>query len=114
MSAEYYSACLAVRLYAHFAQFAVEIGFAQNGPATLFLDCQTAINLAVAPEITKKARHMNAKHHYIREAAVDDVINIVQVKSSLMRCDTISKVFSTSQFKRGRDNLLNMQAHAST
>jgi hypothetical protein len=114
MSAEYYSACLAVRLYAHFAQLAAEIGFAQDGPATLFLDCQTAINLAIAPEITKKARHMNAKHHYIREAVTEDVIKIVHVKSPLMRCDIISKVFSTSKFKRGRDNLLNMQAHTSS
>jgi len=110
MSAEYYSASLAVRQYAHFAQFAAELGFASSSPAVLFLDCQTAINLAVAPEVTKKARHMAAKHHYIREAKQQDLIDIVHVTSPFMRCDTLTKLFSTPAFQRGRSDLLNLMA----
>jgi hypothetical protein len=108
MSAEYYAASFAVRLYAHFAQLSQQLGFGRDEPATLYLDCQTAINLAVAPEITKKARHMKAKHHYIREASQQGIIDIVHVLSPSMRCDAMSKVFSTAPFKRGRDRLLNI------
>jgi len=109
MSAEYYAASFAVRLYAHFAQLSHQLGFGRDEPATLYLDCQTAINLVVAPEITKKARHMKAKHHYIREAEQQGIIDIVHVPSPDMRCDAMSKVFSTAAFKRGRDRLLNIQ-----
>ena len=68
-------------------------GFGRDEPAMLYLDCQTAINLAVAPEITKKARHMKAKHHSIRDASQQGIIDIVHVLSPNMRCDAMSKVF---------------------
>lgn len=54
--------------------------------------------------------HMNAKHHYIREAKQLGVIDVIHVKSALLRPDTKSKIFTTPQFKRGRDKLLNIQA----
>ena len=110
MTAEYYSASKAIQEVEHFLQLAVELGFDQGGPVTMFLDCQTAINLIHAPEVTKKARHMKAKHYYIRQACERNVIVIEYVKSALMRCDNITKVFSDSLFKRGRDKMLNRQA----
>lgn len=110
MSAEYYSASLAVRMLSHFSQLSEELGFFPSGPALLHLDSKTAINLITAPEVTKKARHMKAKHHYIREAHDSKIIIPVYVSSPLLRCDSITKIFTPPNFKRGRDRLLNISA----
>ena len=110
MTAEYYSASGAIQNVYHFNQFADELGVSQVGPVTLVLDCNTAINLIQAPEVTKKSRHMNSKYHYIRQASERQVISIKHVKSPQMRCDNITKVFSNSMFTSGRDNMLNRKA----
>jgi len=110
MTAEYYSACHAVQDVYHFNQFAAELGVAQVGPVTLVLDCNTAINLIQAPEVTKKSRHMNSKHHYIRQANERGVVSIKHVMSPDMRCDNITKVFANSIFKSARDNMLHRKA----
>ena len=110
MTAEYFSASGAVQSISHFSQFAEELGVPQVGPVTLTLDCQTDTNLVYAPEVTKKSRHMHAKHHYTRQAKERDVISIKHVTSPFMRSDNITKVFSNSVFKSGRDSMLNRKA----
>ena len=112
MSAEYYSASLAVRMLSHFSQLSEELGFFPSGPALLHLDSKTAINLITAPEVTKKARHMKAKHHYIREAYDSQIILPVHVSSAFLRVDSITKIFTPPNFKRGRDRLLNISAQS--
>ena len=52
MAAEYYSANKATLDISYFRQFATELGWPSKDPTILFLDCQTVINLIVAPEIT--------------------------------------------------------------
>jgi hypothetical protein len=110
MTAEYYSASGAIQNVHHFNQFADELGVSQVGPVTLVLDCNTAINLIQAPEVTKKSRHMNSKYHYIRQASERQVVSVKHVNSPQMRCDNITKVFSNSVFTSGRDNMLNRKA----
>ena len=43
---------------------------------------------------------------FISGAISDDIVHVL---SPAMRCDAMSKVFSTAPFKRGRDRLLNIQ-----
>jgi len=110
MAAEYMSAGHAIQNIKHFLRFGAELGIPQVGPVTMVLDCQTAINLIQAPEVTKKARYMNATHHFIREASSSNIISVKHVKSPLQRCDPITKVFPNALFRKGRDNLLNRKA----
>jgi len=110
MSAEYYSASKATLDISYFRQFATELGWPPKDPTTLFLDCQTAINLIVAPEITKKSRHMRAKHHYIRERVVDGEILVMHVSKEEMRADFLTKFFRRNTFIKLRNNLLNLSS----
>jgi len=112
MTAEYYSASKSLQQMEHYLQLGQELGFHQSGPVKLILDSQTAINLIKAPEVTKKARHIKAKHHYIRQANQRNVIEIEHTKTQFMRCDNITKIFSNTAFIRGRDGLLNSKANS--
>ena len=108
-SGEYYSANSLCLITAHFRQFLAELGWPQPA-TTLYLDSQSAINLANAPAITKKARHMKAKYHYIREMVANGEIVLEHIPSSEMRVDLITKVVSRAHFLRGRNTLLNMSS----
>ena len=106
VSSEYYAAGAACLLIAHFRQLATSIGWVQ-GPTQLFMDSQSAIKLAQAPTVTKKARHMRATHHYIREMVALAEVTLVHVPTAKMRVDVLTKVMTSSQFLRGRASLMN-------
>ena len=110
MAAEYYSANKATLDISYFRQFASELGLPSKDPTILFLDCQTAINLIVAPEITKKSRHMRAKHHYIRERVVEGEILVMHVSKEEMRADFLTKFFRRNTYIKLRNNLLNISS----
>ena len=105
-SAEYYAAnklCLDV---SHFREFAAFLGWPQP-PTECFLDANSAINTAIAPERTKKCRFMKAKHHFIREMVQNGEVKLTHIPTSEMRVDFLTKVCTSSQFIKGRDRLLN-------
>jgi len=107
MASEYYNANSACLDISHYRQFATQLGWPPTGPTILHLDCKTAINLAEAPEVTRKARHMQAKHHYIRELVDTGIVKLKHVPADLMRADILTKVFSRAEFLRRRAMLLN-------
>jgi hypothetical protein len=106
VAAEYYAVsglCLAV---SHYRQFSVDLGWIQD-PTKIYMDAQSAINLANAPIVTKKARHMKASFHLIREYVQDQIVQLVHVSSADMRVDILTKLVSKVKFLRGRSFLLN-------
>ena len=107
MTSEYYSAsgsCKAVMFYREFAR---ALGFAPIAATCLYLDSKTAINLAVAPEVTKKSRHIAVSYHYIRQLIAQGHLRVQHVIASDMRADSLTKIFSRAEFRRQRANLLN-------
>ena len=50
----------------YFRQFANDLGYSQQAPSILYEDNQSAINLAVAPELPRKSRHILQRHHVLR------------------------------------------------
>jgi hypothetical protein len=106
VASEYYAAGEACLLISHYRQLATSLGWLQ-GPTKLFMDSQSAINLAQAPIVPKKSRHMHARFHYIREAVETKEIELVHILSHQMRVDVITKIMTTSKFCHGRDMLMN-------
>ena len=107
VAAEYYAANSACLLISHFRQFAEELGWPQP-PTTLFMDSNSALDLAIAPAITKKARHMKAKHHFIRWMVSEGEVAPVHVPAPEMRADLMTKLLSPSSFHRGVHSLMNL------
>ena len=107
VAGEYYAAFYLCLVIAHFRQLAAELGWPQ--PATpILMDSQSAINLALAPIITKKARHMKVKYHLIRDYARTGLVKLHHIPASEMRADILTKVLSKTNFIKGRAALLNM------
>ena len=94
-------------LLAHFRQFADNLGWPQQ-TSTIFMDSKSAINLAQAPIVTKKARHMKARYHLTREFVSKHIVALVHIPSDEMRVDVLTKILSKTKFLHGRRNLLNM------
>lgn len=111
VASEYYAANSACLLILHYRQLATSLGWIQ-GPTQLFMDSQSAINLAQAPIITKKARHMKARFHFIREQVETKTVILVHIPTSQMRVDVITKIMTPSPFLRGRDMLMNQSLTA--
>ena len=106
VASEYYAAGEAYLLISHYRQLATSLGWLQL-PTKLFMDSQSAINLAQAPIVPKKSRHMHARFHYIREAEETKEIELVHIPSHQMRVDVITKIMTASKFCHGRDMLMN-------
>jgi hypothetical protein len=107
VAGEYYAVNALCLHVSHFRMLSTDLGWPQ-GPTTIFMDSQSGINLALAPVITKKARHMKAEFHLIREYVTRQEIVLTHTPSSSMRVDVLTKILSKSKFILGRDTLLNM------
>jgi hypothetical protein len=108
MDSEYYVANASCKVIMHYRQLLDEWGWTPTGPTFLAMDSKTAINLVVAPDITKNARHMLVKHHYIRQLAERKFVRPVHVTSANMRVDILTKYLPPRMFVLARDLLLNV------
>jgi hypothetical protein len=88
--AEYMNTLAAAKLTKHYIYLAAFLGWVQNS-VQMFLDSQTAINLAQAPQVSKKSLHIDAKFHYIRQCSTDGSIALVHIPSEKQRCNVITK-----------------------
>jgi hypothetical protein len=107
VASEYYAASDLVLQTSHFTQFSASLGWVQD-PITIYMDSQSAINLANGPIVTKKARHMKVYYHILREAVADKSIALVHIPSDKMRVDMLTKLVTPSAFLRGLYALLNL------
>jgi hypothetical protein len=104
MTGEYMSGSQCCRNVIYFLEFLSDIGEPAKGPIVLFLDSRTAINLAHAPFVTKKSRHIERDHHYIRDLTQRsrNKVKPTHIPASGMRADVMSKFLPRAPFLRGR------------
>lgn len=107
MEAEYISLCELTKLLVVCRRFLSEIGFPQPGPTIVFEDNQSAINLAVAPSVGTRSKHILLKYHYTKDAVKLGEILLEFTKSADQRSDGLTKVQTKPVFLRSTDNLLN-------
>jgi len=110
MTAEYYGAGKICQWVIHFRQLAEDLGWPQDRETELLMDSKTAINLVNAPEVTRKCRHIEVKHHFIRQLVARQIIRVTYVCSADMRADVLTKYLPRAMFLRLRDRLLNRSA----
>jgi hypothetical protein len=85
-----------------------DIGFPQRQPTIIYEDNQSAINLAVAPHITRKSRHIHIRHHFIRDLVAKGIVQIVHLPTHLMTADILTKPLGPTAFIALRDILMNV------
>ena len=110
MTSEYMAANAACKCVVDLRRLLTDLGQLPLKPIELFMDSSTAINLSIAPIITRKSRHIDNAHHYIRELVADSLVTLVHVSASEMRADIMTKFLPRKLFLRGRSFLLNSDA----
>jgi hypothetical protein len=86
-----------------------DIGFPQQR-TMVYEDNVPAINLAYAPQITRKSRYMHVRQHFVRALVKDKTIKISHVDSKFQAADLLTHPLSPAAFKRHRHRLFNLQA----
>lgn len=91
----------------YYRQFAADMGFTQTKPTVILEDNQPAINLTVAPQVTRKSRHIALKEHYIRWLYNSKQIIPTYIGTNDMIADGLTKSLPPSKFLWFRKQLLN-------
>ena len=107
MSAEYKSLGRLAKKVIYFRQLLIELGFPQPDPTILQTDSQSSISLVVAPQVTRKSRHIFIQHHFIRSLAKHGHIRPVHVGTNDIASDMLTKQLSPNKFFYGRARLFN-------
>jgi len=107
MTAEYKGLGRLAKKVIYYRQLLHELGFPQTQPSTLQSDSQSGINLVVAPQVTRKSRHIFIQHHFIRSLFQGGHIKPVHVGTNDITSDMLTKQVSTNKFFYGRSKLFN-------
>lgn len=87
------------------SNFMSELGYRQQ-PITLYCDNQGAMALANNPIHHNRSKHIDIKHHFIRECLLKHVVTLEWVSTDRMVADLLTKPLSPKLFERQRDNLV--------
>lgn len=75
-----------------------EIKLEQRDPTTMFQDNQGTIAFSKNPRVHKRTKHIDVKHHMIREHIEDDVIRMEYIPSADNKADIFTKPLKRVQF----------------
>jgi hypothetical protein len=80
-----------------------ELGYSNgktNQPTDLFSDSQSAIALAKNPVSHARAKHIDLRHHFIREAIQDRIIWVQHVPTAEMTADSLTKALGREKHEK--------------
>ena len=72
-------------------KFFAASGFPQTGPSRILLDNRSALDLAYNPEFHDRSKHIDTRHHWIRDNLAADLITLEWIPTSEMVADTLTK-----------------------
>ena len=77
-------------------------------------DNEGAINMATNHFSTRRTRHVDVKHHIVRDTVEGGVVQIHYVKSGEQHADLLTKALGVNSFETHARFLLNAQAGSTT
>lgn len=95
--AEYHALAYAGKEAAWIRNFLRQLGFAQEGPTTIYGDNQSALALVENPEFHARTKHIDVSAHYIRELVEDNVVKVQYRPTGEMLADCLTKPLKTAQ-----------------
>ena len=102
---EYMASSLATREAVYLRQFLVELGFRQIGPTPILIDNQSAIAIARNPEFHARTKHIEVRHHYVREKLEDGIIDLQYCPTADQTADILTKPLSLIKHEKFVKNL---------
>jgi len=111
--AEYIAASETAREIVWFRVLLAEIGKAQAAPTPLRIDNETAIRMALEDGNQGRRKHINVKHHYLRELVTDGFVTLEWVPTAEQQADILTKATSRKQFFAIRELIMG-HAHSAS
>jgi len=111
--AEYIAASETAREVVWFRVLLAEIGKAQAAPTPLRIDNETAIRMALEDGNQGRRKHINVKHHYLRELVTDGFVTLEWVPTAEQQADILTKATSRKQFFAIRELIMG-HAHSAS
>ena len=80
-------------------------GFPQNGPSQILLDNRSALDLAYNPEFHDRSKHIDMRHHWIRDILAADLVTLEWIPTSEMVADTLTKSLPRPLFQKFAESM---------
>ncbi|MCP4115733.1 MAG: Ty1/Copia family ribonuclease HI [Desulfobacteraceae bacterium] len=103
--AEYVALSSAAQQAVWLRQLLKNLGCEQHQPTTVYEDNQGAICLARNPIAHKKTKHIEIRHHYIREKVADKTLALKYIGTTDMAADIFTKALARPTYERLRGKL---------
>ena len=95
--AGYIACALAAKEAIWIKQLMKEIGYTQMGPLPIFSDNQSYIALTKNPWHHQNSKHIEIRHHYLREKAQHGDIQLIYCPTEEMIADVLTKALPKSK-----------------
>ena len=82
-------------------------GFPQPHPTVIREDALSAINLAQAPQVPRKSKHIHMRHHFIRHLVSEGVVRLQHIRTGVMTADLLTKPHGPASHSYHSHQLLN-------
>lgn len=92
--AEYVALTEAAKEIIHLTDFLVELGFQNLSNGVLFNDNIGAKKLAENPTYHARSKHIDIRHHFVREAVMDGRVSVQHISTEDMAADVMTKGLS--------------------
>jgi hypothetical protein len=89
--AEYMAASEAAKEAIWWRSFMVSLGYDVTAATRIQSDNQSSIKLSKNPEHHKRSKHIDVRHHFIREKVSEGTIDLVYINTSEMAADILTK-----------------------
>ena len=103
---EYMAASAAAQEAIHLRRLLESLGFKQDGPTVIYDDNQGAIAMTKNPVMHRRTKHIDIRHHFVREAVARGDVRLVYVPTSEQAADLLTKALTRATVRRLRPILL--------
>jgi hypothetical protein len=100
MEAEYMALTEATKELVWMRGFLKELGYESNDPTNLFTDNQSALALSKNPVSHARAKHIDIRHHFVRDAIQDNVVWVQHIPTEDMTADSLTKALGREKHWR--------------
>lgn len=104
VEAEYMAMSAATQELLYLRQLLEDLGFPQRNATTLYEDNQGTMALATGRGgMAKRTKHIDIRHHFVKEKIAAAQLKIEYVPSALQRADIMTKGFAVAKFRELRE-----------
>lgn len=105
--AEYMAISAALQEVKWLAQLLGELSCSVQTPIPVFSDNQAAISISSASAVPhSRTKHIDLRHHYVRESVRDGLLQVEWVQSSKQLADVFTKALGKEQYKQLIDKIM--------